>query len=124
MITKFSPYSKRLVFCSASLLTLIFLMLYCHLYRRISLSPEENHNQIDYVELPVRDVAEAKAFYKAVFDWTFEDYGPEYASFFDGRLTGGFRKADDTETDGVLIVFYSNSKTFLLTSKGPQTLYL
>lgn len=71
------------------------------------MSPEENHNRIDYVELPVRDVAEAKTFYKAVFDWTFQDYGPDYASFFDGRLAGGFVKADEIKAGGVLIVFYS-----------------
>src|SRR5437660_1387189 len=47
-------------------------------------------NQIDYIEIPVTQMAGTKKFYAAVFGWTFEDYGPDYASFFDGRLGGGF----------------------------------
>ena len=46
--------------------------------------------QIDYVEFGVNSVDEAKRFYGKVFGWTFEDYGEDYASFNDGRLTGGF----------------------------------
>jgi predicted enzyme related to lactoylglutathione lyase len=34
---------------------------------------------IDYVELAVDDVEEAKAFYAAALGWSFNDYGPEYA---------------------------------------------
>jgi predicted enzyme related to lactoylglutathione lyase len=37
------------------------------------------HHAIDYIELPVDDVAAAKAFYAAAFGWSFTDYGPEYA---------------------------------------------
>jgi predicted enzyme related to lactoylglutathione lyase len=43
-------------------------------------------NQIDYVELPARDIGATKQFYGAVFGWKFEDYGPGYSSFHDGRL--------------------------------------
>ena len=46
--------------------------------------------QIDYVEFPGGDIAKAKEFYQQVFGWRFEDYGPEYSSFSDGRLAGGF----------------------------------
>lgn len=52
--------------------------------------------RIDYVEFTVRDVAEAKRFYGELFNWTFEDYGPDYAAFNDGNLNGGFAKAPDT----------------------------
>jgi predicted enzyme related to lactoylglutathione lyase len=38
-----------------------------------------HHHAIDYIELPVDDVAAAKAFYAAAFGWSFTDYGPEYA---------------------------------------------
>jgi predicted enzyme related to lactoylglutathione lyase len=37
------------------------------------------HHTIDYIELPVDDVAAAKRFYGDAFGWTFTDYGPEYA---------------------------------------------
>jgi uncharacterized protein len=48
-----------------------------------------------------------KAFYSAVFGWKFEDYGPGYASFFDGRLAGGFTTDAKVGTDGPLVVFYA-----------------
>ena len=53
-------------------------------------STSNNDRRIDYIEFTVNDVAEAKSFYGAVFGWKFEDYGPDYASFHDGRLAGGF----------------------------------
>jgi len=46
--------------------------------------------QIDYIEFPVANVVRAKRFYGEAFGWTFEDYGPNYASFADGRMSGGF----------------------------------
>ncbi len=47
--------------------------------------------RIDYVEMACKDIPGIKAFYSAVFGWEFTDYGPEYTSFSDGRLAGGFR---------------------------------
>lgn len=41
--------------------------------------------KLNYVELPVGDVATAKAFYAAAFGWSFADYGPTYAA----TTTGG-----------------------------------
>ena len=46
--------------------------------------------RINYVELNVRDIAKAKAFYGKAFGWTFTDYGPEYTEFSDGAMKGGF----------------------------------
>jgi len=40
--------------------------------------------KINYLELPVRDVAGSKAFYAAAFDWTFTDFGPDYAATMTG----------------------------------------
>lgn len=45
---------------------------------------------VDYVEFAARNVPAARRFYAAVFGWTFEDYGPDYTSFHDGRVGGGF----------------------------------
>ncbi len=66
-------------------------------------------NTIDYIEMPAKDPAKAQAFFTALFGWQFEDYGPDYCSFHDGRLAGGFRRADvvvATESGSPLIVFY------------------
>ena len=46
--------------------------------------------RLDYLEFATRDVSAAKKFYTVAFGWTFTDYGPDYTSFTDGRLTGGF----------------------------------
>lgn len=67
----------------------------------------EHDRRIDYVELSVTDVAAAKRFYGQVFGWRFEDYGPDYASFADGRLTGGFSKVDKVRPGGPLIVIFA-----------------
>ena len=40
---------------------------------------EHVHHAIDYVEINVSDLAQAKAFYAEAFGWQFNDYGPEYA---------------------------------------------
>jgi predicted enzyme related to lactoylglutathione lyase len=65
--------------------------------------------QIDYIEIPVTDVAKAKAFYSSVFGWTFTDYGPDYTSFMDGRLGGGLRKETTKAGKGALVVVYARN---------------
>lgn len=67
----------------------------------------EHDRRIDYVEFPSDDLERTKAFYGAVFGWTFTDWGPEYVSFEDGRLTGGFRKAVAVTPGGPLVVVYA-----------------
>ena len=66
--------------------------------------------KIDYIELPARDLVAVKTFYSDVFGWSFEDYGPEYCAFRDGRLDGGFYKSDQhsaTSNGSVLVVLYA-----------------
>ena len=43
-----------------------------------------------------------------MFGWKFTDYGPDYTSFEDGRLSGGFT-TDSSGGKGVLIVLYSDN---------------
>ena len=50
--------------------------------------------KIDYIEFPAADFDAVQAFYERAFNWKFVDYGPEYRSFSDGKLDGGFRRAD------------------------------
>jgi predicted enzyme related to lactoylglutathione lyase len=69
----------------------------------MSTKPE---NQIDYIELPASDIAGTKHFYSKVFGWKFEDYGPEYTSFHDGRLAGGFNARTEAPSKGLLLVLY------------------
>lgn len=63
--------------------------------------------QIDYVEFSASNLPATKEFFSRVFGWTFEDYGPDYTSFHDGRLSGGFARKAATHTDGPLVVIYA-----------------
>jgi predicted enzyme related to lactoylglutathione lyase len=67
-----------------------------------------NDRRIDYIEFPATDIAATKAFYGAVFGWTFEDYGPAYIAFHDGRLAGGFTTGAAVQPNGVLVVCYAD----------------
>ena len=69
--------------------------------------PDENNHRIDYIEFPATDIAATKAFYSDVFGWKFEDYGPNYTSFSDGRISGGFATSEGKPNKGALIVIYA-----------------
>lgn len=69
----------------------------------------EHDRRIDYIEFPAGpgDLAATKAFYSTVFGWTFTDYGPDYTSFADGCLNGGFTRAAAPAAGGPLVVIYA-----------------
>lgn len=65
---------------------------------------------IDYVEFPAIDLEAVQQFYETVFGWTFTSYGPEYVSFTDGRLSGGFFKSPKnsrSDNGAALVVLYA-----------------
>ena len=71
----------------------------------------KEHEKINYVEFPSKDIVATKAFFNSVFGWEFVDYGPEYTAFSDEGLDGGFYKSNlvvSTQNGSALIVFYSN----------------
>ena len=47
--------------------------------------------RLNYLELPTRDIAAAKAFYAAAFGWGFTDFGPSYAATTSGDTDVGFQ---------------------------------
>jgi predicted enzyme related to lactoylglutathione lyase len=66
--------------------------------------------KIDYIEFPGEDFDAIQAFYEKAFQWSFMDYGPEYRSFTDEKLTGGFYKSELRSTrdaGSALIVLYA-----------------
>ena len=70
------------------------------------------HEKINYVEFPAKDIGATKAFFNSVFGWSFIDYGPEYTAFANEGLDGGFYKSNltvSTENGSALIVFYSKA---------------
>src|ERR1700730_2533246 len=71
------------------------------------MSNSANDRRIDYLEFPTTDLRATKRFYNQVFGWKFQDYGPDYASFHDGRLAGGFTTEATVQKGGVLVVLYA-----------------
>jgi len=67
-----------------------------------------DEGRIDYVEIPVTDLDTTRAFFEAFYGWEFQEWGPDYYSFNDGRLDGGLRRSEEpAPASGVLLVFYS-----------------
>lgn len=70
------------------------------------------HEKIDYVEFPANDIEATKSFFTAAFGWSFVDYGPDYTTFSDEGVNGGFFKSDlvaSTASGSALVVFYSKT---------------
>src|SRR5258708_34105456 len=56
------------------------------------MAKSDQDRRVDYIEFGATDVGRTRTFYEQVFGWRFQDYGPDYTSFQDGRLSGGFTK--------------------------------
>ena len=70
------------------------------------------HEKINYVEFPANDMDATKTFFSKVFNWSFEEYGPDYLAFNDGTIDGGFFRSDkhSSQSEGAaLVVFYSEN---------------
>lgn len=70
------------------------------------------HEKINYVEFPSRDIAGTKHFFSAAFDWTFVDYGPDYIAFSNQGLDGGFFRSElaaRSDNGSALVVLYSRN---------------
>jgi D-aminopeptidase len=75
--------------------------------REGAMGQEEHDKRVDYLEFKVTDLEAAKAFYSGAFGWKFQDWGPDYASFEDGRLTGGFHLSEEVIRGGPLVIIYA-----------------
>jgi predicted enzyme related to lactoylglutathione lyase len=71
------------------------------------MSQAEQDRRVDYIEFQTTTVESTKDFYSKIFGWEFTDYGPEYTSFTDGRLNGGFSAAPEVKPGGPLVVLYA-----------------
>jgi len=60
--------------------------------------------RINYVELPSKNYAAAKAFYAKVFDWALTDFGPTYASTMTGDVDIGLQGDMPEATAALLVV--------------------
>ena len=74
------------------------------------MSKSAHHHHITYIEFVATDIERVKQFYAAAFGWSFQDWGPEYASITGAGNDGGFCKGDAHEgpcKSAPLIVLYS-----------------
>ncbi len=68
----------------------------------------QTNNHIDYVELAAPDLVVFKAFYGAAFDWTFQDWGPDYISFQGAGIDGGARGGETPVNGSTLVILYAD----------------
>jgi len=66
--------------------------------------------KINYIELPVIDMAASKVFYTAAFGWSYVDYGPTYAAFEGAGIDGGLDAESDRKPskNGALVVLHTD----------------
>lgn len=62
---------------------------------------------IDYIEFAVKDMGQAKTFFEAALNWSFNDYGPEYAGIKKGDAEQGGLCIGEPRTGGPLVILYS-----------------
>lgn len=72
----------------------------------------QTHHVIDYIEIPARDLAASREFYRAAFGWTYNDYGPMYSGIrrpgSDDEV-GGLAATDrDIASGTLLVLLYSD----------------
>jgi predicted enzyme related to lactoylglutathione lyase len=70
-----------------------------------------SHHHFNYIELPSTNNTAMKAFYGAVFGWSFQDWGESYVAIQGGGVDGGFDMESGTRkpsNQGALVILYSN----------------
>ncbi len=70
------------------------------------------HEKLNYVEYPAKDIPATKRFFETAFGWSFVDYGPDYSAFSNQGLDGGFYKStlsSSADKGGALLIFYSQN---------------
>lgn len=74
------------------------------------------HHTIDYIEIPVTDLTEAKRFYGEAFGWAFNDYGDDRGVQYVGirkhpdipeQEVGGFSPVETIQQGSILVILYS-----------------
>lgn len=70
---------------------------------------DARQNKINYLEIPVKNIAATKDFFSNLFGWKFTDYGPDYTCFLGAGIDGGFYTSENNgfnSENSPLIVFY------------------
>lgn len=62
------------------------------------------HLKIDYVEFATANIGASRAFFEKAFGWTFQDYGPAYATMTNAGIDGGIHSDGDAKTTPPLVI--------------------
>ncbi|MGW5878163.1 VOC family protein [Nocardiopsis terrae] len=76
----------------------------------MSESAQHRHHALDYVEISVTDMEEAKRFYAEAFGWRFNEYGPAYTGIRspDGESeVGGLNPNGEVRGGGPFVLLFS-----------------
>ena len=81
-----------------------------------------DHHQINYIEIDVANITEAKRFYEEAFGWSFTDYSPTYSGIRgSGSEMGGLSEVKNVKHGSPLVVIYSkNLETTLKTVRSAK----
>src|SRR5436853_6813360 len=71
------------------------------------MTQSDQDRRVDYIEFGATDLSRTKEFYEKAFGRRFQDYGPDYTSFQDGGLSGGFTKDAPVRPANPLVVSYA-----------------
>src|SRR2546428_5231313 len=71
------------------------------------MTQSDQDRRVDYIEFGATDLSRTKEFYEKAFGWRFQDYGPDYTSFQDGRLSGGLTKDPPVPPANPLVVIFA-----------------
>lgn len=77
---------------------------------------QRHNHRIDYIELPAGSVSllgQAKQFYGAVFGWTYQDWGNEYASTQDSGIESGVSVAAQRCAKPLPVIYASDLEATL-----------
>lgn len=72
------------------------------------MTPASDHHHIHYIEFTAPDLDAVRSFYASVFGWQFEEWGPDYVSFSEAGVHGGFSRGQPVRGAGPLVVLYSD----------------
>lgn len=66
------------------------------------------HHTITYAELPAREFEKTKSFFETVFNWEFQNWGPDYSAFTSPTIEVGFFRSEEPLNSSTLLVFFSD----------------
>jgi predicted enzyme related to lactoylglutathione lyase len=72
---------------------------------------DEKHRpdySINYIELHVNAIPGTKKFYADAFGWSFQDWGPDYASFSHANVDGGITSQESSTSGSPLVILYAS----------------